>query len=243
MRILNLLSSVLAGHFVVGLAVTPAIAGDLRILAVSSVGESRRECHVDRFVPVETNSLEQRNYNTSFAGLVGSNLPNGRFDVTIMCSEGALHATVVIDRARQLAVASQIDRHMLGERGNVAITIRMDPPSTDMSNWWVQMIGLYNRLTYTGQFSPDAVMYDPEPGSYVVLVRSTSGYECLREVDFVEHTRSWAFHPATCSFEFDPFAHLVTDEDRKTRKRSPWYIEMRKRNEEFFKTLERSADK
>ena len=61
----------------------------------------------------------------------------------------------------------------------------------------------------------EALVTDPDPGSYVVSVLSSTGYGCLREIDLVEFTSLWTFDPATCEFQVDAFAHIVTDEDKR----------------------------
>jgi hypothetical protein len=92
------------------------------------------------------------------------------------------------------------------------------------------MVGQFNGKVYTDRFEPqksEATIIDPDPGSYLVTVSSPKGDACVREVDFVEFTRAWIFHPATCSFEFDRFAHLVQPEDRRNQKHGGWYDEVR----------------
>ena len=110
--------------------------------------------------------------------------------------------------------------------------------------WWVTLRALYGKRTYTEEIlgeTGEAEIADPDPGSYLVSVSSTSGYNCIREVDLVESTRLWTFDTASCTFHLDAFAHLVTDEDKKTRKTTNWYKQIRKSDEEFFRALERTV--
>ncbi len=57
----------------------------------------------------------------------------------------------------------------------------------------------------------------------------------------MESTRLWTFDTASYTFHLDAFAHLVTDEDKRTLKTTNWYRQMRKRDEEFFRAVENAV--
>jgi hypothetical protein len=126
------------------------------------------------------------------------------------------------------------------------LAIRLMNPPPQAEEWWLTLRALYTERSDTVEFEGDnkeAGIADPDPGSYVVSVLSSTGYSCLREIDLVEFTRQWTFNPATCEFQVDAFAHIVTDEDKRALKTTSWYQQLRKNNEELWRALEKAAAK
>ena len=76
-----------------------------------------------------------------------------------------------------------------------------------------------------------------------MTISSTKVYSCVREVDFVESTNAWTFHSASCSFEFDRFAHLVQDEDQRNQKHCGWYNEMRADRDALRRAIDEALKK
>jgi hypothetical protein len=130
---------------------------------------------------------------------------------------------------------------MISDHVKPRLAVKLDTAAPAEETWWIRLVGLYNGKTYTDRFAQgksEATITDPDPGSYLVTVSSTKGYACVREVDLVESTNAWTFHPASCSFEFDRFAHLVQEEDKRNQKQGGWYDEMRADRD----TLRRAID-
>jgi hypothetical protein len=130
---------------------------------------------------------------------------------------------------------------MISDHVKPKLAVKLDTAASAEETWWIRLVGLYNGQTYTDRFAQgkrEATVTDPDPGSYLVTVSSTKGYACVREVDLAESTNTWTFHPASCSFEFDRFAHLVQEEDKRNQKQGGWNDEMRADRD----TLSRAID-
>lgn len=126
------------------------------------------------------------------------------------------------------------------------LTIRMTGGIHDGETWWIALTSVYGKHSYDDQFQGNdatARIFDPDPGTYLVAVRSTKGYACVREIDLVETTHSWTFDARVCKFDVDEFAHVVTPADQASGKKSGWYRKIRAYNERMFRELENKADK
>ncbi|HEX5227859.1 MAG TPA: hypothetical protein VFW44_09120 [Bryobacteraceae bacterium] len=116
------------------------------------------------------------------------------------------------------------------------------PPKGE--TWWVTAQAMYAERVDTAEFQEGtgkAGIIDPDPGSFLVSVLSSVGYRCIQEIDMVEYTRHWTFDPATCTFQLDAFAHVVTDVDKREKKTTDWYLKMRRQREEIHNAMERLA--
>lgn len=121
------------------------------------------------------------------------------------------------------------------------LAVRMSGPKPPGETWWLTLRALYNNQSYTAEFQGEtggAHVADPDSGSYVVSVHSTTGYDCVREIDLAEPTRLWTFDPASCTFRVDEFAHVITDEDKRKPKTTDWYRQLRNRDEQLFRALD-----
>lgn len=216
-------------------------AANFSMAAIGQFGEPLTECRVESFLLIGTTARHVNDYKDRFRGLVASDLPNGKYDADIVCREGRVGQYVTVsdfDRFEVLSVNRRLSRsdHVIPH-----LVIHMNSPRPQSETWWLNLQAVYRKSSDTVKFQSDtgeAIISDPEPGSYVVSVLSSTGYNCLREVDLVERTRLWTFDPADCAFQVDAFAHVVTDEDKRQLKTTSWYQQLRKREEEFWRALE-----
>ena len=207
-----------------------AMAADLTILAVGPFGQPVQGCQVDSFRAVAEQNGALQQYSDHFQGLAGKQIPLGEYEVRVTCGEAEIYKQLTVDHANQFEVVALSGRRVISDHIKAKLAVKLDSPVPADETWWIRLAALYNGQVYTDRFVPgkrEAAITDPDPGSYLVTVSSTKGYSCVREVDFVESTNFWTFHPASCSFEFDRFAHLVQDEDKRSQKQGGWYSEMR----------------
>ena len=185
---------------------------------------------MDSFRTTSEENDARRQYSDRFHALAGKQIPLGEYDAIVVCDEGEIYKRLTVEHVNQFAVIALNGRQMISDHVKPKLKVKLDTPAPADETWWTRLSGLYNGKTYVDRFAPatgEAAITDPDPGSYLVAVSSTKGYSCVREVDFVEATKIWTFHPAGCSFDFDRHAHLVQDEDKRSRKQGGWYAEMR----------------
>ena len=210
--------------------IAAARAADVTLLAVGPFGQPVQGCQVDSFrTAAERNGARQR-YSDRFQGLASEQIPFGQYEVRVVCGEAEIYKQLTVAHANQFEVVALSGRRMISDHVKAKLAVKLEAPAPPDETWWIRLAGLYNGKTYTDRFAPgkgEAAINDPDPGSYLVTISSAKGYSCVREVDFVEATNAWTFHPASCSFEFDRFAHLVQDEDKRNQKQDGWYDEMR----------------
>jgi hypothetical protein len=235
-------------YLILGLAALTvnAMAADLTILAVGPFGEPVQGCRVDSFRTAAEKNRSRPQYSDRFQGLIGKQIPLGEYEVRVACGEAEIYKQLTVDHANQFEVVALSGRHMISDHVKAKLAVKLDTPAPADETWWIRLAGLYNGKTYTDRFVPgkgEAAITDPDPGSYLVTVSSTKGYACVREVDFVESTNAWTFHPASCSFEFDRFAHLVQDEDKRDQKQSGWYDEMRADRDTLHRAIDEALRK
>jgi hypothetical protein len=60
---------------------------------------------------------------------------------------------------------------------------------------------------------------------------------CVREIELVEFTRAWTFHPSSCSFDLDRYAHAIERDALGRAKPSNWGRKMEEDKQELFKAL------
>lgn len=226
--------------------VATASAADVTILAVGPFGQPVQGCRVDSFRTVVEKDSARPQYSDRFQGLMGKQIPLGEYDVFVACGEAEIYKQLAIDHANQFEVVALSGRRMISDHVKAKLAVKLDTPAPANEIWWIRLAGLYNGKTYTDRFAAgkgEAAITDPEPGSYLVTIASTKGYSCVREVDFVESTTVWTFHPASCSFEFDRFAHLVQDEDKRNQKQGGWYSQMRADRDELRRAIDETLKK
>ena len=229
------------GLALASLLISTASATGFTIVAVGAFGEHLSNCRVDKFRLSNADPGTRNEYKDSFRGLIASNLPDGDYEVAIRCREAQIGTYVRVNEYDRFQVVSENRRIMRSDHLIPELVVRMNGAHPQGGTSWVTLRALYEKRIYTEEFQSEtgeAKVADPEPGSYLVSVLSTSGYSCLREIDLVESTRLWTFDPASCTFHVDAFAHLVTDEDKRALKTTSWYQQLRKRDEEFFRALE-----
>jgi hypothetical protein len=221
-----------------------ASAASFTIAAVGAFGEPLTECRVDSFRSSTGAAGEPREYKNSFQGIVASDLPDGEYEAVIHCQGARLQKSVKINYSSRFEVVTQYRRIMRSDHVIPHLAVHMSVAIPPGETWWLTLRAVYDDRTYTTKFQNEtgaASVADPDPGSYVVSVHSTAGYDCLREIDLAEPTRLWKFHPAACKFHVDQFAHVVTDEDKREHKTTDWYRQLQKRDEELFRELEDAA--
>ncbi len=227
-----------------GLAVaTYAYAQNLTMAPVGPFGEHLTDCFVGSFRFVAGG--ESREYKGNFRGLRASGLPYGDYEALVQCREMNVRSNVRLDRPDEFEVISLGGRIARSDHTQPRLVVQMRNGTTSDDAWWITLTRLYGNGRYEAKFDRDlesAQVSNPEPGTYLVGVLSSGGYECLREIDLVEFTRGWTFDSHTYSFSFDKFAHVVTEADRRDRKQGPWYQEMRKNNEDLWHALEEAPD-
>jgi hypothetical protein len=221
-----------------------ALATGFTIAAVGAFGEQLTHCQVDSF-RLSDEAGTRREYKGSFRGLVADDLPDGEYEVALQCREARIETRVKVSEFDRFKVVSQNRRITRSDHLIPQLVIRMTDPHPQGEVWWVTLRALYAERVYTGKFlaeTGEADVADPDPGSYLVSVLSNSGSDCLREIDLVESTRLWSLDRATCTFHVDASAHVVTEEDKRDLKRTRWYKQLRKNDEELFRALEKGAD-
>jgi hypothetical protein len=227
-----------------------ALAGDntfganFTMVAVGAFGEPLTECRVESFKSTDIRRKHPNDYRGRFRGMVASNVPNGKYNADIRCGETRIGEYVEVSNHDVFKVVSENIRISRSDHVPPHLAIRLISPRPQGEKWWLTLRALYRERSDTVEFQGDteeAGITDPDPGSYVVSVLSSTGYSCLREVDLVEFTRLWTFDPATCEFQVDAFAHIVTDGDKRALKTTSWYQQLRKSNEELWRALEKAA--
>jgi hypothetical protein len=229
----------------VAAVIATARGADVTILAVGSFGQQIQGCQVDSFRTVAEKDSSRPQYSDLFRGLKG-NVPLGEYDVIVACGEAEIYRQLTVDHANQFEVFALSGRRMISDHIKSKLAVKLDAPASADETWWIRLAGVYNGKTYTDRFAPDkgeALITDPEPGSYVVTIASTKGYSCMREIDFVESTNAWTFHAFNCSFDLDRFAHLVRDEDKRNHKQAGWYDEMRADREALRHAIDEALQK
>lgn len=223
-----------------------ASAADLTILAVDPFGQAIQGCQVDSFRVVAEKDSTRPQYRDRFQGLTGKQIPLGEYDVIVACGEAEIYRQLTVDHANQFEVAALSGRRMISDHIKSKLTIKLENPVPPDETWWVRLAGLYNSKTYTDRFTQgknEVLITDPDPGSYLVTVSSTKGAVCVREVDFVEATKEWTFRSDNCTFQFDRFAHLVREEDKRNQKRGGWYDEMQADRDALRRALDEAVKK
>ena len=215
------------------------------MIAVGSFGEALTSCRVDSFRLSNTNPETLREYADHFRSLTGTGILAGQYDAFLRCNEGPVHAVITVEGPDHFQVVSRSERLIVGERGDPKLVVTLDMSQPPHETMWVRLVGVYNQKNYLGEFgSSSAAKLDaPDPGTYLVTVLSTGGYECVSEVDLFEDTRSWTFHRSSCTFDFDRYAHPVRATPGVNHLRSDWYIEMQKEREMFLRDLREASKK
>jgi hypothetical protein len=232
--------------FVLGaLCGSNASAADITMVAVGPFGEQLTHCQVDSFRLPSTTSDPRGEYKDSFRGLVAGDLPDGEYEADLRCREARIQTRVKVSEFDRFEVVSQNRRITRSDHLVPQLVIRIIGPHPLGAVWWVTLRALYDKRAYAGKFqneTAEAEIADPDPGTYLVSVLSNAGADCLGEIDLVESTRLWTLDPATCTFRVDAFAHVVTKEDKREHKRTPWYRQLQKNDDDLFRILQNAAD-
>jgi hypothetical protein len=218
-------------------------AANFAMVATGAFGEPLTECRVEGFRPTGTGAKHASDYKERFRGLVASEVPDGEYIADISCRGTRIGRYVSVSNLHRFEVVSE-NRRTVRSDPPPHLLIRINRPRPPGETWWLTAQALYAERVDTVEFQSDtgeAAINDPDPGSYVISVLSSTGYSCLREIDLVETTRLWTFDPAACEFQVDAFAHIVTGEDKRALKTTSWYQQLRKSNEELWRALEKAA--
>jgi hypothetical protein len=226
-------------------AAAAVLGADLTILVVDSQGQAVHGCRVESFrTAAPSPSAPQVDYGSRFRGLIGDGVPPGQYTANIACGGLRIDEDMVTYGPGDFQLLSLTDRTLRSEPVRPTLSIKFSDAPPTGETWWVRLAGLYRSEIYTAGFGAggEAVLVDPEPGVYLVSVHSAGGYACFSEVEFMEFTKHWVFHPGSCSFEFDRHAHLVDRDPSHKLKASRWAEEMRREREDLYKALDRGAD-
>ena len=226
--------------------VTSSMAADVSIFVVSPFGNSIPGCHITSLRTAAEEHESSPGYGDRFEGLAIRQVPLGEYEAIIRCGKVETYKTLSLIRAHQFEEIALSGRLLVSDDRKPKLLIKLKTAPVSGPTWWIRFVGLYNGESYTDRFSQstgEATIVDPEPGSYTVTVSSTNGYSCMREVDFVEFTEAWTFSPTNCSFELDPFAHIVREEDKRDQKRSGWYSDMLAARGQFQRALSEELPK
>src|SRR5271165_2342232 len=218
-------------------------AANFAMVAMGQFGEPLTECRVESFEYRGTGAKHLKDYKDRFRGLAASDVPDGEYRVDISCRGARAFGEVKVSNLDRFEVVSEY-RRLTRSDPPPHLAVRMDSPHPQGETWWLTLRALYRKRNDTVEFhreTGDAYITDPDPGSYLVSVLSSTGYNCLREIDLVERTRLWTFDPAACALHVDAFAHVVADEDKRALKTTSWYQQLRKSEEEFWRALDRLA--
>jgi hypothetical protein len=213
------------------------------IAAVGAFGEPLTGCRVESFRSTDTAVGKRHDYKDRFQDLVAQDIPGGEYEAEIVCREARIGKWVKVSASNGFEVVSENRRITRSDHKVPHLAIRIDGSRRPGETWWITLRGVYQERSDTAEFQTDtgeARISDPDPGSYMVNVLSSTGYNCLREIDLVERTRLWTFDPAACSFYVDAYAHVVTDEDKRALKTTSWYQQLRKSDDEFWHALEKA---
>jgi hypothetical protein len=215
-------------------------AKDFTLVTVGAFGEPLAQCRVDTFRLIGAKPGTRNEYKDSFRGLVGSNLPDGDYKVGVGCVKARIVGSVHVDELSRFSVFTADKRIRRSDQVIPHLVIRMGLRPYD-ETWWVTMHGVYSGRTYQELFqheTGEVRIADPDPGSYLVTVLSSSGNACRSEIDLVETTRLWTFNPVHCTFQVDESAHVVTDEDRREDKKTGWYEVLKLHDADFLRALQ-----
>jgi hypothetical protein len=228
------------------IAAPAGLAANLMIVVVSPFGRTIDECRMVSFKTAERQTSNQQEHKAAFSGMTGRSLPLGVYDSTIQCGDVELHKQILLTAPNQVEMVVQKDRLFISDhlKPHLTIRLRQSLPSTEA--WWVRLVGLYSDANYAGQFmwpTAEASIFDPDSGSYLVVVQSSTGYVCTKEIDLAQQTRIWSFEPKECSFEVDRFAHIVEESDKRNSRTGPWYRAMQEERDKFFRSLKEATTK
>lgn len=157
-------------------------AANLRLVPVTAAfGQPMDGCAVRSVQSVKGIRGRPADYSARFQGLFGSDIPPGRYEVEISCNGGEdLRKTVTLARPDQLEVIPRFERIMRSDPPPLlAIFLKSAPPGG--GTWWVRIAGIYKGREHSDHFDPNngaAIIVDPDPGRYLVEIRSTNGYQC-----------------------------------------------------------------
>jgi hypothetical protein len=214
------------------------------MLPVSEFGQVLRGCVIVGFRAIEQDAQLADDLAGRFEGLTATGVPFGEYEARLRCGEQSLSHRFVVDQSEQLELIPRFTGIRQEGRGPTLV-IRMDSAKDMTATFWVQLIGVYNGFRTSVAFSRsgESRIQAPPSGSYIVVVQSTEGYQCVKEVDLVEFTRNWQLHRATCTLDVDRFAHVVSDKDKLNHRQGEWYRAMEKEKDTFFRQLQNAGDK
>jgi hypothetical protein len=215
------------------------VASELTLYPIGKFGEPLTACTVQSFRGKQ--SGERKN---AFRGLNAKGLPMDRYDAMVQCGAKQVRQEVTVWLERQAEVVVELGRIMHSDPHPPHLPIRLAERDTGIE--WIRLVGVYNRREETGRFDSatgEAQIIDPETGSYLVQIGGPSGIRCTTRIDFLEFTRHWTVKPSSCAFELDRYAHVLTAAEEKHPGEGPWYDEMAKELDEFYRGLEAAAKK
>jgi len=219
-------------------------ASEVVMFPVSSYGQALEGCVVSGFRTTGSEAGEVRDLKGQFHGLTGRGIPFGEYEADVRCGAGTLSRRIVVDQDKQFEAIAQFVGGVHEGRYPLLV-IGLDPGGKGDAKYWLQVLGVFTDFRSSGGFDSqtgESSIAVPPTGSYVVMVLSTGGYQCALEVDLMQFTRHWIFHPATCTLDPDRYAHIVSAEDKLKHRSGEWYREMNRETELYFRQLREKAD-
>lgn len=221
-------------------------AATLTLVPVTAFGKPLDGCTVDRVMAVEGSKAWTEDFAPQFQGLVGTDIPLGRYDVTISCpgvlgwkSKGWKRVNVALANQAEMVARSETVMSVEARVPTLTISLKGRVPKGQI--WWARLSGVYDGLDVRQRFDRKngiAGFWIRDTGSYVVTIGSSAGYRCVRRrIDFAEWTRAWAFDPSTCTFDLDEFAHLVGEGEARAEE-GEWYDKIRRKQEDLRRLLD-----
>lgn len=215
-------------------------ASEVQVLPVGPFGQPLKDCTVTGLRPYSAEAGPVRDLKDRFKGMTGRDIPYGNYELAVNCGTRRLADRIAVDRSQQLIVVAQYVG-MMYEGDGPTLLVTIDPPGRgDDMVYWVELLGVYNGTHYTASINRQTSANElrvPPTGSYLVLLLSSGGYQCSREVDLVQFTRHWAFRRRDCSLDVDRFAHVVSLSDTANHRQGGWYRSMQTEQERLERTL------
>ena len=199
------------------ICVTSGIAQEsiVRLHVIGAFGKARSECHVVSFRNLDELLPDggYRDFVSRFNRLEGVGIPYGRYEAFVKCAHGVQGIRELqVSLPRSFGIIATNERKF--RQHDIKPDLRIETAGKLPVNevWWIRILGMFDTSDLTVDFSPNtgvAVLYDPKPGRYILMVHSDKGYYCSKLIDVLDAPRRWLFDTQACSFQFDDKAILV----------------------------------
>jgi hypothetical protein len=188
----------------------------VRVFVTGGFGQTRTGCEVERF-----ESLDEplsgggfREYTQRFKGLEATRVPYGRYRIWVQCPDATRGVKEVqIERPVDFEVVATSERRLRMHDIKPLLKITMKGGVRPRDLWWIRLVGTHVSADLSAHFAPEtaeAIVIDPPPGRYLVMVQSAAGYFCVKRLDIFDAPERWRFDPPSCTFELDSRAREVS---------------------------------